>query len=101
MRSLSGCIAAAGDVTTAPAGGDFFDLAQNLEHQELARLSASRLSERARRLHIALRRVLSGEYGVCAECGAAISPTRLRAMPDTTACVACQDRLERRARYRS
>ena len=91
----------AGDVTTAPAGGDFFDLAQNLEHQELARLSASRLSERARRLRIALHRVLSGEYGVCTECGTAISPIRLRALPDTTTCVGCQGRLERSARHTS
>jgi len=69
----------AGDVTTAPAGGDFFDLAQDLEHQELARLSASRLSERARRLRIA----------------------RLRALPDTTTCVGYQNRLERSARHTS
>jgi len=34
-------------------GGDFLDVAQDLEHQELARLSATRLSERARRLQIA------------------------------------------------
>src|SRR5262249_62219467 len=84
-----------------PAGGAFFALAQALEHQEQARLSASRLSERARRLRIALRRMLSGEYGLCVECGTAVSPTRLRAIPDTTTCVACQGRLERGARYRS
>jgi DnaK suppressor protein len=40
--------------------------------------------------------VITGEYGVCAECGTAISPTRLRAIPDATTCVACQERLERR-----
>ena len=91
----------AGDLTATAAGGDFLDIAQDLEHQEQARLSASRLSERARRLRIALRRVVSGEYGVCLECGTAISPIRLRAIPDTTTCVACQDRLERSARYRS
>jgi len=91
----------AGDLTAGPAGGDFFDVAQELEHQEMARLGASRLNERAHRLRIALRRVLSGEYGVCAECGTAISPIRLRAIPDTTTCVACQDRLEHGARRKS
>jgi len=91
----------ADDLTPARTGGDFFDVAQELEHQERARLSASRLSERARRLRIALRRMLSGEYGVCAECGTAISPTRLRAIPDTSTCLACQDGLERGARSRS
>jgi DnaK suppressor protein len=80
------------------AGGDFLDLAQGLEHQELARLSASRLSERAKRLQIALSRVSAGEYGTCTECGASIAPARLSAIPDVTTCVACQDRLERAAR---
>jgi DnaK suppressor protein len=80
------------------AGGDFLDVAQGVEHQELARLSASRLSERAKRLHIALSRVSEGEYGVCSECGTSIPPQRLRAVPDATTCVACQERLERAAR---
>src|SRR5438132_13266748 len=79
------------------AGGDFLDLAQGLEQQELARLSASRLSERAKRLQIALSRVSDGEYGICAECGASIAPARLGAIPDVTTCVACQERLERGA----
>ena len=80
------------------AGGDFLDVAQDVEHQELARLSASRLSERAKRLQIALSRVSEGEYGVCSECGTSIPPQRLRAVPDATTCVACQERLERAAR---
>lgn len=83
------------DLKAAPTGGDFLDVAQDLEHQELARLNASRLTERARRLRIALSRVVAGEYGVCAECGTSISPTRLRAIPDATTCVTCQERLER------
>jgi phage/conjugal plasmid C-4 type zinc finger TraR family protein len=76
-------------------GGDFLDVAQGNEHQELARLSAARLIERARRLRIALTRVSEGEYGICSECGAAIPPKRLLAVPDATTCVACQSRLER------
>src|SRR5947208_16343642 len=77
------------------AGGDFLDVAQGIEHQELARLSASRLSERAKRLQIALSRVSEGDYGVCSECGTSIPPQRLRAVPDATTCVACQARLAR------
>jgi DnaK suppressor protein len=80
------------------AGGDFLDLAQSLEHQELARLSAARLSERAKRLQIALSRVSDGEYGVCSECGTSILPARLRAIPDATTCLACQQRLEQASR---
>src|SRR4051812_49430914 len=46
-------------------GGDFLDVAQGVEQQELARLVASRLTERARRLRIALTRLQDGDYGVC------------------------------------
>jgi RNA polymerase-binding transcription factor DksA len=76
-------------------GGDFLDIAQGVEQQELARLNASRLIEQARRLRLALTRVSNGEYGVCSECGAAIAAKRLLAIPDAVTCVACQDRLER------
>jgi DnaK suppressor protein len=75
-------------------GGDFFDVAQGVEHRELAGLTTARLLERARRLRVALSRISEGEYGVCAECGAAIPPKRLLALPDATTCVACQTRLE-------
>ena len=81
---------------TSVPGGDFLDIAQGIEDQELARLSASRLTERARRLRIALTRVSDGHYGVCSECGEPIPARRLAAMPDATTCVACQERLERR-----
>ena len=76
-------------------GGDFLDVAQGVEHQEQARLSAARLVERARRLRIALARMSDGDYGVCSECGTAIPARRLLAIPDATTCVACQSRLER------
>ena len=77
------------------AASDFLDVAQVVELRELAHLTASRLAERAKRLQIALTRVADGEYGVCSECGAAIPPNRLLAVPDATTCVACQARLER------
>src|SRR5215470_17282739 len=70
-------------------GSDFLDVAQAVELQELARLTASRVAERAKRLEIALTRVADGE------CGAAIAPKRLLAVPDATTCVECQVRLER------
>jgi RNA polymerase-binding transcription factor DksA len=75
--------------------GNFLDVAQGVEQQELARLSTSRLMERARRLRRALARMSDGEYGVCSECGAQIPSRRLLAVPDTTSCVGCQSRRER------
>lgn len=76
-------------------GGDSLDVAQDVEQQELARLSTSRLAERARRLRLALERMSDGEYGRCSECGAQIPPRRLLAVPAATTCVACQARRER------
>jgi DnaK suppressor protein len=75
--------------------GDFLDIAQGVQHQELARLNAERLSERARRLWVALSRVSDGDYGICADCGECIPPKRLAAVPDATTCLACQERVER------
>ena len=79
------------------AGADFLDVAQSVERNELASLSASRLAERARRLRLALERVEDGDYGTCAHCGEPIPARRLLAVPDTSTCVGCQERLERTA----
>jgi len=80
--------------TAGAASSNFVDLAQSVEHQELARLTATRLAERARRLQIALTRMADGEYGVCSECGTSIPPKRHLAVPDATTCVGCEERLE-------
>ena len=81
-------------LSTEVDGGDFIDVAQSLEHQGQEQLIASRLTEQARRLRVALTRLDDGEYGVCSECGARIPQKRLLAIPDAATCVACQDRLE-------
>jgi DnaK suppressor protein len=40
----------------------------------------------------ALARVDSGDYGICVDCGDPISSGRLRAIPWTNRCIACQER---------
>lgn len=65
------------------------------EDREMSFATRSLLVERANKLAEALERLRGGEYGVCEECGEAIAPARLRAMPEVTTCVRCQDRLER------
>jgi DnaK suppressor protein len=42
-------------------------------------------------IETALRRLKRGKYGVCSECGAAISAARLRAMPFAERCRDCQE----------
>ena len=55
----------------------------------------SLLAERTNRLAEALERLRDGTYGTCQECAEAIAPARLKAVPEVTTCVRCQDRLER------
>jgi RNA polymerase-binding protein DksA len=42
----------------------------------------------------ALHRYGNGTYGVCEECGEAIDPARLKAIPHARLCLDCQRRLE-------
>jgi DnaK suppressor protein len=67
------------------------------EERERAFEVRDRLVERANRLSEALDRLRSGDYGICQVCGEPISAGRLRAIPEVTTCVTCQDAAERRA----
>lgn len=44
----------------------------------------------------ALRRIESGEFGLCEECGLDIEIKRLEARPTATLCVACKEEEERK-----
>lgn len=68
------------------------------EDREMGFAMRGLLVERANRLAEALERLRSGDYGLCEVCGEPIAPARLRAIPEVTTCVACQDAAERRAR---
>lgn len=69
-------------------GGDSVNAS---EERELSFTVRGRLVERANRLAEALDRLRSGDYGTCQACGDAIAPARLRAMPEVTSCLACQE----------
>jgi DnaK suppressor protein len=68
------------------------------EDREMGFAMRGLLVERANRLAEALERLRSGDYGLCEACGDPIAPARLRAIPEVTTCVACQDAVERGAR---
>jgi DnaK suppressor protein len=80
---------------------DEVDVIQVNEDREMNFATRSLLAERANRLAEALERLRGGDYGTCQECGEAIAPARLKAMPEVTTCVRCQDRLEKMARHMS
>src|SRR5215831_18403358 len=75
--------------------GDEVDVIRLNQDREMSFATRSLLVERANKLAEALERLRGGEYGLCEECEEPIAPARLRAMPEVTTCVRCQDRLER------
>jgi DnaK suppressor protein len=102
IRQMGG---ASTSVQTMGAVGDTSQLADEVdviqvnEDREMNFATRSLLVERANRLAEALERVRGGDYGTCQECGEAIAPARLKAMPEVTTCVRCQDRLEKMSRH--
>jgi RNA polymerase-binding transcription factor DksA len=88
----------AGGVGEATTLADEGDLVRLNADREMSCATRSLLVERANRIAEALERLREGEYGICQECSEPIAPARLRAMPEVTTCVRCQDRLER-SRY--
>jgi DnaK suppressor protein len=77
---------------------DEVDVISPNEDREMSFAIQSMLVERANRLAEALDRLQGGKYGLCVECDEPIAPARLRAIPEVTTCVRCQDRLERTRR---
>lgn len=77
---------------------DEVDGIQANEWREIGFATRELLVDRVNRLSSALDRLDDGEYGTCVECGEAIAPARLRAMPEVETCVRCQDRIERYGR---
>ena len=53
-------------------------------------------SETLRQIDEALRRLESGSYGACAECGGEIAEARLKAVPFAQLCRECQEAQEER-----
>lgn len=81
--------------------GSIFDDADKIQAdqaREMGLITKGRLLQRASRLAGALRRLEAGDYGLCTQCGDAIKPARLAALPEVETCLTCQDEIERRSR---
>jgi DnaK suppressor protein len=89
LRTVAGTDQEIADLE-APAPGDTTDRAGAAS----ATLLASRLAGQDKReldeIAEALRRLVSGTFGVCVSCDEAIGLPRLRAVPATRFCVGCQ-----------
>jgi DnaK suppressor protein len=91
------------DGDRTPYGGDFESLvtaAQLASQQETDELLRRRLERRLSDIEKVSRRVEQGQYGVCESCGGEIPAERLAAVPETTMCVPCQSKRERRGGFR-
>jgi DnaK suppressor protein len=74
---------------------DEADMAQANLRQHLEVATCERLVERIARLNEALKRLHEGMYGRCEHCEMPIGGRRLKAIPEATSCIACQEARER------
>jgi DnaK suppressor protein len=62
-----------------------------MQSQEMAQEASRRRQQQLARIDGALRRIESGEYGVCFRCGEEIDARRLAADPTLTRCTRCAE----------
>lgn len=60
-----------------------------MQRQAMAQAQERARTSQLQRIDVALRRIGSGDYGTCDECGEEIAPRRLEIDPATTVCVRC------------
>lgn len=80
-----------GQESTDDNADDFADRANNSYNRELMFTLSDSEREMLLRVEDAFKRLASGEYGRCDNCGKEIGLPRLRAVPWTLHCIACQE----------
>lgn len=78
---------------------DSEERAKQLEDSEVVDALGNEARQELARIAVALGRMESGEYGLCAGCGERIAPERIEAYPYATACIDCAE-LEEEIRSR-
>ncbi|MGQ5702814.1 TraR/DksA family transcriptional regulator [Sandaracinobacteroides sp. A072] len=74
---------------TQPLDADSEEQANQLEDMETNEALEAAHVQEARQIRAALNRIREGNYGTCANCGDAIAPARLEALPTATLCINC------------
>jgi DnaK suppressor protein len=74
---------------------DFKDVAAEETRAVVDEAAYAHAADELDQVVAALRRVDEGSYGTCEDCGEAIDARRLRALPSTPFCTACQSIHER------
>lgn len=75
---------------------DFKELAMQESAAVLRQAQAGQAAQELAEVLMARRRMHEGRYGECVDCGEAIAPRRLLALPATRYCTGCQARAEAR-----
>jgi DnaK suppressor protein len=75
--------------------GDPADMAGSVSAREESYEIGSVESRAVAQIDYVLRRIESGKYGICEDCGKRIPEARLRALPFAFLCVDCKQRDER------
>ena len=79
----------------ADGQSDFRVLAQHAVLAAIEDAQASQAVAELEEIRDARRRIAAGDYGLCEECGEAIDPRRLEALPATRLCTDCRSDQER------
>ena len=66
---------------------------EEISHRHFAAIGEA-VKNRSAQVKQALLRMKKGKYGICAECGKAIDPARLKVDPSATLCLQCQEKKE-------
>ena len=78
-----------------PRAADPLDRASIEAERELAIHMLERDKKLMRKIRNALRKIESGTYGICEECGEDIDVNRLKLRPVTELCITCKRRQEK------
>lgn len=72
-----------------PLPADFEEQAIELENQDVLEALNDDARTELRQIQRALERMDAGDYGICDQCGDAIAPGRMKAIPWATQCIDC------------
>jgi len=72
-----------------PLSADFEEQATEAANDEVLSAIADEAQHEAEQIREALKRIESGQYGICEQCGEHITEARLIAVPYSTRCIEC------------
>ena len=73
---------------------ELIETVQLAGQRELAARGLERDTKKLTQIGAALKRIDDGDFGICLDCGEAISPKRLTAVPWAGYCLHCQELLD-------